>query len=240
MKENLKTAKKELFIARRNCILACTKAAVIVTLAAIGPTSIVAGVGGAIAKKMKEQTKEVPYIEEVLVDSKGNEKVTEVKEDEKQESFYKVYTDCSPLDGQYVVSYELYTGDDITYENLDIVNSYEVPAYKVFEYQVSGIEKVDQPVDKGYSIARVYRVSDNTYERPIQKGDKEYTKMRVFDITKSILVGSTSYFCLRNAFFKEDSVYKKYKDKLEDNCYSLDIRNKKEKVKSLKRKSKEE
>ena len=240
MKENLREAKKELFIARKNCILACTKAALIVTLAAFGPTTLVASAGVIVVNRMKEQTKEVPYIEEVLIDSEGTEKITEIQDEEKGDSFYKVYTDCSSLDGKYVASYELYTGDAITYDNLDLVYTYDVPAFKVFEYHVTGIETVEKPIEKGYSTARVYRLSEKTYERPIQEGDDEYTKIRIADVTKSVLIGSVSYFCLNNTFFKKNSVYDSLTDDIENEGYVYTVRNKKEKVKRLKKESKEE
>jgi hypothetical protein len=240
VRSELKETKKDLFVAKRNCVLAYTKAAAIILLCGFGPTTAVAAVGSITSKQFKEETVEVPYLEEVILDNQGNEQRADIKEGEKQSSFYKEYTDCSSLDGKYVVSYNLYTGDDVTYENVELVNTYEVPAEKVFELSESGIEKVDHSIDKGYSVARVYRTSDNTYERKIQKGDDAYTHMKIFEGTKMFTIGFVSTLCLRKTFFREDSVFKNVVSDLQYEDYSSQIDRKRSKVKTLERKIKEE
>lgn len=238
IKKELKEAKKELFVVSKESVLAHAKVMGITALAALIPMSVCAGFKASAQKRLLELTTEDTYLEEVITDSKGNEQVNYVTKDAKEEPFVRVYKGSAKVDNGYEVTYDLYSGDQITDNTIDIITTYEVPVEKVLENAEEVHEVIGIPVDEDYMIFKTYRDSDKTYIRLMDERDKEYKDLyTAAGVIAAINVGG-NYFALNNIFVYKHSLLNKLHNK-----YDVDEKNKKvkearEKVKTLSKKLK--
>ena len=154
--KELKEAKKELFKVSSKSVIAHAKVVGITALSCMIPITYCVCTNAAFAKVANDMTTEDNYVEEVITDNKGNEEVIYITKEKRGDNFIRVYDESTETENGYDTSYVEYSGDQVTVNTLNILDSYSVPADMLL---VDGQEKQDiisTPVEDDY-IADYYR-----------------------------------------------------------------------------------
>ena len=232
--KELAMAEKEFNYCHRKNIIAAVKVSTLSLLLSLSPYFL----GGPLIikniyeAKFKEVTDK--YLEEITVDSNGNETINYIDPVEKEDSYLKVYKDCMEHDGMYAVTYDLYTGDNINYDSYKVVSDNIKPIEEVLGRPVTiGTYSMD-PVNVGGIETIVYKESDKEFKRKLRKDEQTYIDKKNAACGE-LMIASSAVIALSN-LFTVTKFYSKIGDKFRLDETAEESREAYNKVKTLRRK----